>query len=149
MKLKQLFFSRRPAALPLYEAIVAAARQPFLYGPQGAPDTVEGRLGMIVLHLAIAFRRLKQSGRKREAQQLVEAFFADVEGNLRESGVSDVAIPKRMREIEALYVQQMESFDAGLPKSPANLNSEYAAQLAARLAELPLDDIIAGRGWMT
>lgn len=167
MKVKQLFSRRRPSVQRLYVAIVASARQPALYGEQAVPDTPEGRLVMIVLHMALAVERLKQLGERDAAQQLVEAFFTDVEGNLRESGVSDVAIPKRMRLVEALYVHAMEGMEKALPQSPSALAAailaslpddppaagpmtaavQQAVSIRARLARLASHDILDANGW--
>ena len=46
----------------LYDAVLAAARRPVLYGPAGAPDTVDGRFDMIVIHAVLLMRRLRASG---------------------------------------------------------------------------------------
>jgi cytochrome b pre-mRNA-processing protein 3 len=167
MNVKQLFSRRKSSAPRLYAAIVAAARQPALYGEDGAPDTVEGRLVIISLHLSLAIARLRQLNEPVVAQQLVEQFFADIEGNLRESGVSDQAIPKRMRAIEALYVEAMTLFEGAAAEGAAAVReavrkiladqvaaaSSFAGVAArlhlinANLAKLSAGDILAGEGW--
>lgn len=93
----------------LYGAIVAQARLPAFYVEFGVPDTMEGRFDLLVLHLVLALRRLSRAGeRGREfGQQLFDAFCRDLDGNLREMGVGDLAVPKRMRGFgEAFYGRQ-------------------------------------------
>lgn len=100
---------RRSIAL-LYGAIVAQARSPAFYADYGVPDTVEGRFDLIVLHLVLLLRRLGQieAGRGSEfGQRLFDRFCRDLDDNLREMGVGDLAVPKRMRRFaEAFYGRQ-------------------------------------------
>jgi cytochrome b pre-mRNA-processing protein 3 len=93
----------------LYGAIVAQARLPAFYLEFGVPDTVEGRFDLIVLHLVLVLRRLGGAGDRRGdfGQRLFDAFCRDLDGNLREMGVGDLAVPKRMRRFgEAFYGRQ-------------------------------------------
>ncbi len=89
----------------LYGAIVAQARLPSFYVRYGVPDTVEGRFDMIVLHLFLLLRRMRQDERTGGlAGQLIEAFCRDLDHNLREMGIGDLAVPRRMQGyLEAFY----------------------------------------------
>lgn len=93
----------------LYGAIVAQARRPAFYRDYGVPDTVQGRFDLIVLHLVLLIDRL---GRGADAgrgigQRLFDVFCRDLDDNLREMGVGDLAVPKRMRGFgEAFYGRQ-------------------------------------------
>lgn len=90
----------------LYGAIVAQARLPSFYLRYGVPDTEDGRFDLIVLHLFLVMQRIgKGPGALATlAQPLVEAFCRDLDDNLREMGVSDLAVPKRVQAaVEALY----------------------------------------------
>jgi len=104
----------------LYGMIVAQARNASFYGGYGVPDTVEGRFDLIVLHLVLLLRRLEgegdgsvTEGERRSGvgqglgQKLFDAFCQDLDDNLREMGVGDLAVPKRMRRFgEAFYGRQ-------------------------------------------
>jgi cytochrome b pre-mRNA-processing protein 3 len=93
----------------LYGAIVAQARSPTFYVDYGVPDTVEGRFDLIVLHLVLVLRRLSGVGDRGVdfGQRLFDAFCRDLDGNLREMGIGDLAVPKRMRRFgEAFYGRQ-------------------------------------------
>jgi cytochrome b pre-mRNA-processing protein 3 len=89
----------------IYGAIVAQARNPVFYARYGVPDTVEGRFDMIVLHLFLYLHRV--SGPAFQAgvgQPLFDRFCADLDGNLREMGIGDLSVPKRMQKFgEAFY----------------------------------------------
>jgi cytochrome b pre-mRNA-processing protein 3 len=93
----------------LYGAIVAQARRPTFYRSYGVPDTVAGRFDLIVLHLVLLLERLGRDGAGGAGigQELFDVFCSDLDANLREMGVGDLAVPKRMREYgEAFYGRQ-------------------------------------------
>ena len=102
-------FRRAPSAATigaLYGAIVAQARHPLLYADYGVPDTVEARFDMIALHVVLLFRRMRhEAGAVRAlGQGVFDRFCKDMEHNLREMGVSDMALPSEMRRLgEAFY----------------------------------------------
>jgi cytochrome b pre-mRNA-processing protein 3 len=98
----------------LYGAIVAQARSVAFYADYRVPDTVEGRFDLIVLHLVLLLNRLdrraeagRDFGQKLLGQELFDAFCRDLDANLREMGVGDLAVPKRMQAFaEAFYGRQ-------------------------------------------
>jgi cytochrome b pre-mRNA-processing protein 3 len=107
----------------LYGAIVAQARLTTFYTRYGVSDSVDGRFELIVLHLVLVLRRLggeqtaaprrgspKQGSPRAAArigQQLFDVFCRDLDDNLREMGVGDLAVPRKMRKFgEAFYGRQ-------------------------------------------
>jgi cytochrome b pre-mRNA-processing protein 3 len=94
----------------LYGVIVAQARSPGFYSRYGVPDSVDGRFDLIVLHLVLVIERLGGEGAaagRGIGQELFDAFCRDLDDNLREMGVGDFAVPKRMRRFgEAFYGRQ-------------------------------------------
>ena len=103
----------------LYGTIVAQARSTAFYTSYGVPDTVQGRFDLIVLHLVLLLARLEGDGGAGAlgnnravadhglGQKLFDAFCQDLDDNLREMGVGDLAVPKRMRRFgEAFYGRQ-------------------------------------------
>jgi len=102
-----------------YGAIVAQARLPIFYTEFGVPDTLEGRFDLIVLHLVLLLRRLAKTSAASPSlgQLLFDRFCRDLDDNLREMGVGDLAVPKHMRRFgEAFYGRQaayLAALDAG------------------------------------
>jgi cytochrome b pre-mRNA-processing protein 3 len=104
-------FQRRAAnttIAALYGVIVAQARSPAFYADYGVPDSVQGRFDLIVLHMVLLLRRLgRDEGARSLGQRLFDAFCRDLDGNLREMGIGDLAVPKHMRRFaEAFYGRQ-------------------------------------------
>jgi cytochrome b pre-mRNA-processing protein 3 len=162
----------------LYGAIVAQARLPIFYLQYQVSDSVEGRFELIVLHLVLVLRRLDAEEAAASARQpapgpsstvgqlLFDAFCRDLDDNLREMGVGDLAVPRRMRQFgEAFYGRQAAygaAFGAADPQElekalARNILGEvaggekavalacYARAAAAQLAIQPEDALIAGR----
>jgi len=93
----------------LYGTIVAQARLPAFYQIYGVPDTVNGRLEMIMLHTVLFLRRLESEAVPIRAlgQGLFDQFCRDMDDSMCEMGVSDLAVPRNMRRIgEAFYGRQ-------------------------------------------
>ena len=140
----------------LYGAIVAQARSVTFYADYRVPDTVEGRFDLIVLHLVLLLNRLSRSAEAWHGlgQELFDAFCSDLDANLREMGVGDLAVPKRMQAFaeafygrQAAYLAALEAadqrvFEKALARNifPAG-DDAGAAQLAryARAAVTSLD----------
>ena len=93
----------------LYGAIVAQSRRSAFYVGYGVPDTIDGRFDLIVLHMVLLLARLDREGPSARdlGQNLFDHFCRDLDANLREMGVGDLAVPKRMRQFaEAFYGRQ-------------------------------------------
>jgi len=101
--------SRESSIASLYGAIVAQARNPAFYQAYRVPDTATGRLEMIMLHAVLVLRRLQDdtTGGRELGQGLFDRFCRDMDHNMREMGVGDLAVPGKMRRIgEAFYGRQ-------------------------------------------
>lgn len=108
--------NRRPDTIStLYGMIVAQARMPCFYRDYAVPDTVNGRFDLIVLHLALVLDRLMADPEQREAGQgLFDHFCADMDGNLREIGISDLKVPKEMRRMAEAFYGRAQAYQAAL-----------------------------------
>ena len=100
----------------LYAQIVAAARQTVFYSDWNVPDTPLGRFEMLSLHMYLVQHRLRgEDGVAAEvAQVLIDEFFLDVEHSLRELGISDVGVPKRMKKLAKMFYGRTAAYDEAL-----------------------------------
>ena len=106
----------RTAAISLYEQIVAAARQPAFYAHWNVPDTPIGRFEMISVHMVLFLHRIRgEAGDlQRIAQILTDEFFLDVDHSLRELGISDVGVPKRIKKLARMFFGRARSYSDAL-----------------------------------
>ena len=100
MILRRLFGRKANPIAAVYDAIVASARQPRFYADLGVPDTLDGRFDMIVLHLFLVLDRMKGEDEKFR-QNLTDYFFMDMDRSLREIGVGDLSVGKKVRKMAA------------------------------------------------
>lgn len=99
----------------IYGTIVTQAREPSFYRDLGVPDTVNGRFDLLVLHLWIILRRLRSvEGSKALAQGLFDRFCEDLDANLREMGVGDLAVPKRMQALGEAFYGRAAAYDVAM-----------------------------------
>ncbi|MCE2919117.1 MAG: ubiquinol-cytochrome C chaperone family protein [Alphaproteobacteria bacterium] len=115
---------RRPpherAGFTLYGAAVAAARAPYFYADLGVRDSVEGRLDLIHLHAALLVRRLRRDADQRGpalAQAVFDAMFSDMDVNLREMGVSDLVVGKRVRGLWEAFHGRATAYETALDEA--------------------------------
>jgi len=154
----------------IYGMIVAKAREPLFYKDLDVPDTVDGRFDLILLHMWMVLRRLRRSARGPDrAQALFDRFCVDMDDNLREMGVGDLTVPKRMQAFGEAFYGRAAAYDLALSEGRENdqgplvqairrniLNGEgiesaqrLAAYVQASLARLDrLDDAaLLGASW--
>ena len=115
--------SHERAGFTLYGAAVATARAPFFYADLGVRDSVEGRLDLIHLHAALLVRRLRRDADKRGpalAQADFDAMFSDMDVNLREMGVSDLVVGKRVRGLWEAFHGRAIAYEAALDAADPN-----------------------------
>src|SRR6266478_1962522 len=99
----------------IYGMIVTQAREPLFYRDLAVPDTVNGRFDMLVLHLWMVLRRLKpMPGGAALCQMLFDRFCDDMDGNLREMGVGDLTVPKRMQAFGEAFYGRTAAYDLAL-----------------------------------
>ncbi|KPF43179.1 ubiquinol-cytochrome C chaperone family protein [Rhizobium sp. AAP43] len=99
-----------------YQALTTAARSTVFYRDMQVPDTVLGRFEMLSIVLILYFRRTAKSARSGQeiAQNIIDAFFEDVDHSIRELGVGDPGVPKRMKKLAGMYYGRLESYAAAL-----------------------------------
>ncbi len=106
-------------ARELYGRVVTAARQPHLYRDFGIADTPGGRFEMIALHLFLALEALRGPGKSEPsdndaARMTIEAFVADMDDSLREMGVGDLTVPKKVKRAAAGFYQRSVDYRTAL-----------------------------------
>lgn len=165
--LKRAPAAERLAAQKLYDRAVERSRAVELYADLGAPDTVEGRFEMLTAHVILIVGRLAGEGplAERVRQALFDLYLRNLDGALREMGVGDLAVPKRMKELAKLWYGRAQAYDqafAALPDhkaleglvertllartDPASVRrmADRMLRERGRLAGTPLSDLIAG-----
>jgi cytochrome b pre-mRNA-processing protein 3 len=100
----------------LYTEAVRAARDPYFYEALGVPDTLDGRFDLVGLYASLVIRRLRILPPKgpRVAQAVFDAMFSDMDINLREMGVGDMSVAKKVRAMWEAFHGRATAYEAPL-----------------------------------
>lgn len=168
MSLISTLFARkddRAALRPLYDAVVATAREPHWYLDGGVADTLDGRFDMVAAVLSLVLLRMEAIGAINESVKLTELFIDDMDGQIRQIGFGDIVVGKQVGKMLGALGGRLAAYRAGLSgeasladalvrnlyrgAAPATDELAYTeAQmraLAERLATLDLPALLAAR----
>jgi len=111
--------------MALYGAIVAQARQPVFYAELGVPDTVDGRYEMLMLHAFLLLHRLKGEADEVRAggQKVFDLMFEDMDRSLRELGVGDLTVPKKIKKMASAFYGRTAAYDSALSGEDGELEA--------------------------
>ena len=100
----------------LYGSVVAAARHPAFYRDMGVPDTPEGRFELVAAHLFLMLEGLKgqNSPDPDVAQRTIETFVTDMDDCMREMGVGDMVVGKKVKRAAGAFYERTSVYRAGL-----------------------------------
>ncbi|MHA6288518.1 ubiquinol-cytochrome C chaperone family protein [Maricaulis sp. CAU 1757] len=133
---RKLFTSEpeKRVARGLHDAVVAAARQPRLYSEHGVADTVEGRFELVILHAALVTLVLREAKDDAVAgkvsQHLFDIMFDDFDAAMRELGVGDSGVGKKIRFMAEGFYGRAQTLGVALAEDEdATLNEAIARNL--------------------
>jgi cytochrome b pre-mRNA-processing protein 3 len=150
--------ARRLVVDALYAKAVDQARQAIFYSKGGVADTVDGRFDLLVLHMFLLLHRLGAEGAAMRglSQSLFDLMFDDMDRSLREMGVSDMAVGKRVKEMAQAFYGRIDAYEPALA-DPEQLQvalgrnlyrgGEVAAETVQSMARYVQTqvDVLAGR----
>tara|TARA_E500000318_G_scaffold111314_1_gene129471 strand:+ start:2619 stop:3185 length:567 start_codon:yes stop_codon:yes gene_type:complete len=169
------FFKRdevADAAREAYQAVIRQARQPDFYTRYGVPDTLDGRFDLLVLHAALVLLRLQQDRAESErfSQALFDTLFVDLDQSLREIGVSDMSVGKKVKQMGKAFYGRLDAYRLGLEAAESDEGVQladalhrnlyrgvpeaesksvpmagYVVRQSAYLGTLPLAEIVSGK----
>ncbi len=156
----------RQHAHAAYLGLVEKARHERFFTEGGVPDTLDGRFEMILLHLFLLLHRLKHAPETKPfRQQLMEAFMEDMDRSVRELGVSDTGVGKRVKKMAAAMYGRIAAYEMSLDDREAlkvalrrnvygtmeevsdaalTLMIDYLMQEERRLQDVPQDRLLSG-----
>ncbi len=147
----------------IYGMIVTQTRIAAFYRDLGVPNTVDGRFDLLVVHLWLVLSRLRTGHSAGLAQGLFDRFCADMDDNLREMGVGDLTVPKRMRAFGEAFYGRSFAYDEAMAAGEAALVqafrknvfngregagaelAAYACEVSTALSAISDADLAAGR----
>lgn len=116
----------------LYVAAVRQAREPDFYSRLGVPDTPVGRFELIALHGFLVMKRLKtEPGAVRLLQAFANAVVDDLDRNLREMGVGDLSVGRKVKQLIQDFYGRMAAYEDGMAAGDPALSAALQRNLYA------------------
>ena len=168
--LKRLFRANpmRDLGRMLYASAVEQSRKKALYQALGAPDTVEGRFEVYSLHVILLLNRFAAAGPPASAasQALFDTYVKALDNALREMGVGDLSVGKKMRKLGEAFFGRVKSSQAafaalpdagpmqeflsrtvyaGVENPPAEALAAYVVAQRDHLASQPIEQLLDGQ----
>jgi len=118
----------------IYGSIVASARQETFFAVWGVPDTYEGRFEMLALHMALVMRRLSvaEPGGAALSRAVAETCVTDLDDNLREIGIGDLVVPRKIKKAAAALFDRHRDYGAALAAGDTAALAEAIASAVER-----------------
>ncbi|MEQ1819098.1 MAG: ubiquinol-cytochrome C chaperone family protein [Terricaulis sp.] len=150
----------------LLSGVTSASRRTEFYGPDRAPDTMDGRFELMAVNGVLAMLRLQADpALKPLAQAFADQLFSQFDAGLREAGTGDTAVPKRMHKLAGDFYGRLDAYgsvladpvalEAALARNVWRLESHafaaqlasYVAKSAAEQAQAPISAMFTAEGW--
>ena len=115
----------KKSASCLYLNCVKQSREGRLYSSILVPDTLDGRFDLIIVHIMLILRRLRDEGKNAEklSKYLMAEMFSDMDRNLREMGVGDLSVGRQVKKMAAAFYGRAELWEDALDLGEEQLAS--------------------------
>ena len=112
------------------DAVTRMAREPEPYLRDWIPDTIYGRFHMVALVATLAMRRFREHGREGQAfsKAFSEMLFSDFDHSLREHGVGDSSIARRIRKMGEEFYGLASAVDEALEQGGPDKHLAHVIQ---------------------
>lgn len=150
-----LFKSKNPYVQPARAVFVRAverSRDPVFYTEYGVPDSIEGRFDLLVLHLFFIIHGHQHEEGRLFGQALFDAAFKELAQDLRQRGIGDMGIPKRMRRMMIAFNGRVHAYaqavregkiEEALKRNLYGTVENPPAAMVSRMADYALENIHA------
>ncbi|MEM7781380.1 MAG: ubiquinol-cytochrome C chaperone family protein [Pseudomonadota bacterium] len=122
----------RESVRPLWHRVVELARDPAFYSECEVADTVAGRFDLITAILCTVMVRVEASDLRAESALLAELFVEDMDGQLREFGVNDVVMSKRMGKLMSVLGGRLGAYRSALNTQDGDRNRDKLIEAISR-----------------
>ncbi|NCP12543.1 MAG: hypothetical protein GW858_00055 [Sphingomonadales bacterium] len=99
---------------PLWHRVIELARDSAYYSECNVADSIAGRFDMITAVLSTVIVRIEASEMRTESALLAELFVEDMDSQLREFGVNDVVVGKRIGKLMSVLGGRLGAYRSAL-----------------------------------
>lgn len=141
----------------IYIQVVNQARQPAFYLDGAVEDTLDGRFDLIILHLWLVLSRLHHLGDAEKAlaeragrleERILAVHFSDMDQALRESGVGDLGVGKKVKAMAQAFYGRARAYDAAVVEYDRTGSADFLREALERNVYRGRDMGEAGLPWL-
>ncbi|MEE2688189.1 MAG: ubiquinol-cytochrome C chaperone family protein [Pseudomonadota bacterium] len=137
----RLLSTSNRAVRDLYTEIVTRARSTEYFLEWGVPDTPNGRFEVLVLHLFLVMHRLRsEDGLSKFARAISEEAVLDMDRNLREMGVGDLSVGRKVKTLAEMMYGRFGAYTDGIEGDDEALSEAIRCYLFADFE--PTEDVV-------
>ena len=115
-------FSNKTHNDNLYNILLNLSRNIFFYSKIKLPDNFETRIYLMFIHFSIMMIISKKKSSKFN-QKSYDILFNKIEYNLREAGLGDVSVNKKMKELNKILYDILLKLDKAINPDQFKINS--------------------------
>ena len=116
-----MIFRKKQHLIDLYSILLSLSRNKFFYQNVSLPDTFQTRIYLMFMHFSVMLIIYKKKGEKFD-QKSYDYFFHNIENNLREMGLGDVAVNKKMKDLNKILYDILLKLEINLTKTTFKIN---------------------------
>ena len=107
-----MFFKKKKNnAVIIYTKIAEQSRKAYFYDELKIPNSFEGRLEILTFNLSLILWSFKKNDKMSIlSQELCDIFFQDLDNSLRELGVSDLSVGKKIKILAENFFGRLVSY---------------------------------------
>ena len=105
-----MIFRKKQHYIDLYSILLSLSRNKFFYQNVSLPDTFQTRIYLMFIHFSVMLIIYKKKGEKFD-QKSYDYFFHNIENNLREMGLGDVSVNKKMKDLNKILYDILLKID--------------------------------------
>ena len=112
-------FSKNSNIYDIYNQIQEQSRDYNLFIKFKIKDSFEGRINFLILHLSLIIFFLNKHGKpgKNKSNKLVNIFLFEIDASLREKGLGDKIIEKKVLEVANSLLSKSQTYKIALIKN--------------------------------
>ena len=131
-------------AKAIYDWAMTASRNPEFYGPDAIEDSYDGRVSFLFLHIGLILHHLRRFGSDGEvlSQEIYDCMVADFDVALREQGVADTGVQRRIKAIVRLFYGRMKIYHEAAEQGQAALQSAAVETLLGNTPQPKIADTV-------
>lgn len=133
-----MIFRKKQHLIDLYSILLSLSRNKFFYQNINLPDTFQTRIYLMFMHFSVMLIIYRKKGKKFD-QKSYDHLFHNIENNLREMGLGDVSVNKKMKDLNKILYDILLKIKINKDKNTLELNPSLINKYFVSLKDGKID----------